>query len=158
MAEESKNDTVVISRISPKKVLLVDDVPDLAQVMESMLTKLGHTVEVSSDGKDALARFKPGKFDLVVTDYSMPRMNGVELAEIVKRRSPKQRVLMVTAFTFTIAAYDGRPLPVDAILRKPFRVKEFNDTLAGLFLTKSGTEMPSAQGQISVTGQTATAG
>lgn len=121
-------------------MLLVDDVPDLARALETMLLKLGHTVEVSMDGKDALTRYKPGKYDLVITDYSMPRMNGVEFAEIVKRRSAEQRILMVTAYTFTIAAYDGRPLPVDAILRKPFRPKEFNDTLAEMFLPKPTQE------------------
>jgi CheY-like chemotaxis protein len=121
-------------------MLLVDDIPDLARALETMLLKLGHSVEVSTDGKDALTRFKPGKYDLVITDYSMPRMNGVELAEILKRRSADQLILMVTAYTFTIAAYDGRPLPVDAILRKPFPPKEFNDTLAGLFLPKKNDE------------------
>jgi CheY-like chemotaxis protein len=140
MAADNKSDTVIISRIPPKKMLLVDDVPDLARALETMLLKLGHTVEVSMDGKDALTRYKPGKYDLVITDYSMPRMNGVEFAEIVKRRSAEQRILMVTAYTFTIAAYDGRPLPVDAILRKPFRPKEFNDTLAEMFLPKPTQE------------------
>jgi CheY-like chemotaxis protein len=140
MAAETKSETVIISRIPPKKVLVVDDVPDLARVLETMLRKLGHTVEVSSDGKDALTRYKPGKFDLVITDYSMPRMNGVELAEILKRRSAEQRILMVTAYTFTIAAYDGRPLPVDAILRKPFHPREFNDTLTTLFAPKANKE------------------
>jgi CheY-like chemotaxis protein len=145
MAAENKTDTVIISRIPPKKLLLVDDIPDLARAFETMLLKLGHTVEVSPDGKDALTRYKPGKYDLVITDYSMPRMNGVELAEIVKRRSAEQLILMVTAYTFTIAAYDGRPLPVDAILRKPFRPKEFNDTLAELFLPKPADETSVAQ-------------
>jgi CheY-like chemotaxis protein len=145
MAAENKTDTVIISRIPPKKMLLVDDVPDLARAMETMLLKLGHTVDVSPDGKEALTQYKPGKYDLVITDYSMPRMNGVELAEIVKRRSAEQLILMVTAYTFTIAAYDGRPLPVDAILRKPFRPKEFNDTLAELFLPKMGNETQVAE-------------
>jgi len=127
-------------------MLLVDDVPDLARALETMLLKLGHSVDVCRDGKEALAKYKPGKYDLVITDYSMPRMNGVELAEIIKRRSADQLILMVTAYTFTIAAYDGRPLPVDAILRKPFRPKEFNDTLAELFLPKANkeTEVPQA--------------
>ncbi len=142
MAAENKTDTVIISRVPPKKMLLVDDIPDLAKSLEAMLLKLGHAVEVSPDGKDALTRYKPGKYDLVITDYSMPRMNGIELAEILKRRSAEQLILMVTAYTFTIAAYDGRPLPVDAILRKPFRPKEFNDTLAELFFPKTNKESP----------------
>jgi|SRR5579863_1202322 len=133
MAVEYKNETTIISRIPPKKILLVEDAPDVADVMQTMLTTLGHEVELSVDGRHALMQFKPGRFDLVITDYAMPRMNGVELAEIIKRRSPQQPVMMVTAFTFTIAAYDGRPLPVDCILRKPFHPREFNETLTQLF-------------------------
>jgi DNA-binding response OmpR family regulator len=72
----------------------------------------------------------------------MPRMNGVELAETIKRRVPGQYILMVTAFTFTIAAYDGRPLPVDGILRKPFHPKDFNNTLTEIFAPKEPMVAP----------------
>ena len=133
MATETKNETTIISRITPKRILLVEDAPDVAEAIKLLLVKLGHQVTMAADGKEGLAQFKPGKFDLVITDYLMPRMNGVELAETVKRRSPQQLILLVTAFTFTIAAHDGRPLPVDAILRKPFHPREFNSTLTGLF-------------------------
>ena len=133
MAVEYKSETTIVSRIQPKKILLVEDASDVADAMQAMLVRLGHQVELSVDGKDALSHYKPGKFDLVITDYAMPRMNGVELAETIKRRSPLQHILMVTAYTFTIAAYDGRPLPVDCILRKPFHPREFNETLTRLF-------------------------
>lgn len=133
MATEFKSETTIISRIPPKKILLVEDSPDVAEMIQALLNRLGHQVERSSDGRAALGQFKPGKFDLVITDYSMPRMNGVELAETVKRRSPHQRILMVTAFTFTLAAFDGRPLPVDGVLRKPFHPREFNNALTDLF-------------------------
>lgn len=136
MAIEIRNETTIISRIPPKKILLVEDAPDLADAMQAMLAALGHEVELAPDGKDGLNQYKIGKFDLVITDYSMPRMNGVELAETIKRRSPRQIILMVTAFTFTIAAYDGRPLPVDRILRKPFHPRDFNNTLTELFPPK----------------------
>ncbi len=136
MAIETRNETTIISRIPPKKILLVEDAPDLADAMQAMLAALGHEVELAADGKDGLNQYKIGKFDLVITDYSMPRMNGVELAETIKRRSPQQIILMVTAFTFTIAAYDGRPLPVDRILRKPFHPRDFNHTLTELFPPK----------------------
>jgi CheY-like chemotaxis protein len=133
MATETRNETTIISRISPKRILLVEDAPDVADTMSALLVKLGHRVELAADGKEGLNRYKAGKFDLVITDYLMPRMNGVELAETIKRRSPQQPILMVTAFTFTIAAHDGRPLPVDAVLRKPFHPREFNNTLTELF-------------------------
>ena len=134
-------DTMIIARadrtisynVPPKKVLVVDDVPEVANTIEEVLNGLGHEVELSPNGKDALRRFKPGKYDLVITDYSMPQMNGVELATILKRRSSQQRIMMVTAFAFTITAYDGRPLPVDYLIHKPFKPNEIQDGLALLF-------------------------
>ena len=132
-----QEDTVVVSRVPRKRILLAEDSADVAQALRDMLGEFGHEVDHAPDGKEALTRYKPGRFDLVITDYSMPRMNGVELAEIVKRRSPKQPILMITAFAFTIAAFDGRPLPVDVILRKPFHPKEFQDALVKLFPAKT---------------------
>jgi CheY-like chemotaxis protein len=132
-----QEDTVVISRIPRKRILLAEDSADVAQALCDMLAEFGHEVDHAPDGKEALTRYKPGKYDLVITDYSMPRMNGVELAEIVKRRSHKQPILMITAFAFTIAAFDGRPLPVDAVLRKPFLPKEFQAALVKLFPAKT---------------------
>lgn len=129
--------TVLISRIPRKRILLAEDSADVAQLIHDMLAGFGHVVEPALDGKDALARYKVGIYDLVITDYSMPKMNGVELAEIIKRRSPRQPILMITAFAFTIAAYDGRPLPVDAILRKPFHPREFQEVLSKLFPAKA---------------------
>lgn len=119
---------------------MVEDSPDVAETMTALLTGCGHGVEVSRDGKDALASYRPGKYDLVITDYSMPRMNGVELAEIIKGRSPKQRILLATAYAFTIAACDSRPLPVDAVLRKPFQPRDLNEVLNRLFLTSPETQ------------------
>ena len=137
LENQQDGNTVVISRIPRKRILLVEDSADVAQLMSDMLTGFGHIVELAPDGKEAVAQYKVGIFDLVITDYSMPKMNGVELAEIIKRRSPKQPILMITAFAFTIAAYDGRPLPVDAILRKPFHPREFQETLSKLFPAKA---------------------
>jgi CheY-like chemotaxis protein len=127
----------MITRMPRKRILLAEDSADVAQALNDMLAEFGHEVDHAPDGKEALTHYKPGKYDLVITDYSMPRMNGVELAEIIKRRSHKQPILMITAFAFTIAAFDGRPLPVDVILRKPFLPKEFQDALVKLFPAKA---------------------
>ncbi len=119
---------------SPKKVLVADDASNITEMLQAMLSHFGHQVEVCKDGKDALARFKPGKYDLIITDYAMPKMNGIELAHIIKKRAPAQPIIMVTGFAFTIAAYDVRPLPADFILRKPFDAKQLSDALTALFV------------------------
>ena len=123
--------------IPPKRILVVDDAPAVAEIIQEVLAKFGHAVEVAGDSQTALGNFAPGKYDLIITDYAMPKMNGLELAHAVKKRAAGQLVLLVTAFTFSIAADDARPLPVDFVLRKPFQIKELQDALALLFLTKA---------------------
>jgi len=127
------NDSQPPSFVSSKKILVVDDAPQVAETIQATLIYLGHQVEVAENGKDALRQFEPGKYDLVVTDYSMPKMNGVELAAAIKKRAPDQLILLITAYAFSIAANDAQPLPVDFVLQKPFPPRELGAALAGLF-------------------------
>jgi CheY-like chemotaxis protein len=129
--KKDKTGTTLVSKPT-KKALVVDDAVQVTDMLRSMLGQLGYHVEVSVDGRDALMKYKPGKYDLIVTDYAMPKMNGIELAHIIKDRAPAQPIMMVTGFAFTIAAYDMRPVPVDAILRKPFDVKQVKESLENL--------------------------
>jgi CheY-like chemotaxis protein len=134
LTENMTHDTeVLFCGVTPKKVLVADDASDMTQMLDKILSRFGHTVEICVDGRDALTRFKPGKYDLVITDYAMPNMNGIELAHILKKRDPALPIIMVTGFAFTIAAYDVRPLPADFILRKPFDAKQLNEALSTLF-------------------------
>jgi DNA-binding response OmpR family regulator len=126
-------DTKVTPKPMPKRVLVVEDSSEMAEAMKLTLVQHGHQVEVAVDGREALKRFKPGHYDLVITDYNMPRMNGVEMAEIIRRRASDQPIMMVTAFAFTIAAFDGRPLPVDRVLHKPFKPEEFEHAVNDSF-------------------------
>ena len=126
-------DTKVIPKPMPKRVLVVEDSSEMAEAMKLTLAQHGYQVEVAVDGREALKRFKPGHYDLVITDYNMPRMNGVEMAEIIRRRASDQPIMMVTAFAFTIAAFDGRPLPVDHVLHKPFKPEELEHAVNDAF-------------------------
>jgi len=136
LTENMTHDTEVLPRaVAPKNVLVADDASDITQMLEKILSRFGYNVETCADGRDALNRFKPGKYDLVITDYAMPKMNGIELAHIIKKRDPAQLIIMVTGFAFTISAYDMRPVPADFILRKPFDVKQLSDALTSLFST-----------------------
>jgi len=125
------------SRRLGKRILMVEDAQPLAEVIRSMLKFEGHEVESATNGKDALAVYEPGKFDLVITDYQMPRMNGLELAEAIKTRSGDQQVLLVTAYAFSLAACGKNSLPVDFILRKPFTLDDFKEALLSLLSNKA---------------------
>jgi CheY-like chemotaxis protein len=119
--------------ISPKRILVVDDAPTVAETIQTILSQCGHKVETSSDGEEALSKVRSGKYDLVITDYDMPQMNGLELAHCIKKRTAGQLVLLLTAYAFSIAAEHTPPLPVDLVLKKPVSTREIQEALGGLF-------------------------
>ena len=116
-------------------LLLVDDNQNGLLARKSLLEEQGFVITTATNGEEAFDVFSKGKFDLLITDFRMPKMNGIELAHIIKKRDPAQLIIMVTGFAFTIAAYDMRPVPADFILRKPFDVKQLSDALTSLFST-----------------------
>jgi CheY-like chemotaxis protein len=95
-----------------------------------MLTFDGHLVETASNGKDALAMFEKGKFDLVITDFAMPSMKGDELAAAIKAKAPKQPVVMITAYAEMLET-SGTPLSgVDFVISKPFLLENLREAIA----------------------------
>jgi CheY-like chemotaxis protein len=65
---------------APVRILVVDDDEGVRDTVCDVLTELGYAADPASDGTDALDRFRPGRYRLVVTDLTMPRMNGLQLA------------------------------------------------------------------------------
>jgi CheY-like chemotaxis protein len=79
-------------------ILLVDDNPDGLLVRRALLEELGYTVEVAENGERGFALFQTSNFDVVVTDYRMPKMNGVEMIACIRRRDPHARVVLLSGF------------------------------------------------------------
>jgi PAS domain S-box-containing protein len=100
----------------PLVILLVDDEELVRAGTAEMLRELGHAVVEANGGAEALSRLAAGKrFDIVVTDFMMPRMNGAELARAVRNRWPDLPILLVTGYA---GADPDLELP---LLAKPFR-------------------------------------
>jgi len=87
-----------LGRAARARVLLVDDSLSVRKFVGHMLEKAGFQVTPAIDGADALARLAEAEFDIMVTDLEMPRMNGYELLEDVRRR-PATRELPVVILT-----------------------------------------------------------
>lgn len=116
--------------IEARTILLVDDEPFVCDAMKMMLTFDGHRVDTANSGKEALALFENGKYDLVITDYAMPSMKGDELAAAIKTRAPGQPVVMVTAYAEMLKA-SGQPLVgVDFVISKPFLLEHLREAIA----------------------------
>ena len=113
-----------------RRILVVDDEPLVCDAVKMMLDFDGHDVKTASSGKDALAMLEQGQFDLVITDFEMPVMKGDELAAAIKARSPKQPVVMITAYAEMLQA-SGNPLAgVDLIISKPFLLENLREAIA----------------------------
>lgn len=107
-----------------------------------MLAFDGHIVETANNAKDALAIFEPGKYDLVITDFSMPVMRGDELAATIKARAPTQPIVMITAYAEVLQT-SGNPLVgVDFIISKPFLLENLREAIA-----KVSSPAPQRDGQ-----------
>ena len=114
----------------PRRILVVDDEPLVCDAVKMMLTFDGHDVETASNGKDALAIFDQGKFDIVITDFAMPTMKGDELAAAIKSRSPNQPVVMITAYAEMLQT-SGNPMAgVDYMISKPFLLDNLREAIA----------------------------
>ena len=114
--------------ILPRSILLVEDEEGVRAAMGLMLQADGHAIVSARDGAEALPLFVRQRFDLVITDYVMPKMRGDELARRVKSLVPNQPVLMITGCE--------RPMddcaPIDAVLRKPFSLAALRQVIGRL--------------------------
>jgi CheY-like chemotaxis protein len=115
--------------IVPRRILVVDDEPYVCDAVRMMLAFDGHQVETASCGKDALALFGKGKYDVVITDYAMPAMKGDELAASIKALSPGQPVVLITAYAEMLRSSENPLKGVDFIVSKPFLLENLREAI-----------------------------
>jgi CheY-like chemotaxis protein len=119
--------------IPPKHILVVDDEPAVADTIRMVLTFRGHKVEVAESAEAALKIFAVGKYDLVVTDLSLPKMDGLGLASAIKERAPNQPIILVTAYAESIQGDKDRLAKVDFLMGKPFSLEQLQAGLTKVF-------------------------
>jgi len=78
------------------RILLVDDEEEVLRLLSRRLTRLGYRVATAADGSQALARLHEAEFDVVVLDFTMPGMTGLDLAERCRAEYPAVKILMLT--------------------------------------------------------------
>ena len=133
--EARLNATLTVGAITSKSILVVDDDRVVAKALNRLLSFESHQVESVGDGEAAIARYDDGgRYDLVITDYAMPGIDGLELARLIKERTPQKPVVLITAYLETVSGREKARLQhVDAVLGKPFSVEELNEALRALF-------------------------
>jgi len=116
------------SPIPPGKetILFVDDEETIVRLGKELLTQLGYTVEVRTSSIDALSVFRqdPHRFDLVITDQTMPGLTGEALSRELLRIRPDLPIILCTGFSHVISAERAKALGIQGYLMKPLAIRD----------------------------------
>ncbi len=113
------------------KILVVDDNNVLLIVVSKMLSRLGYEVSSADSGEDGLSIFRQNKFDIVLSDYEMPGMDGVAFACSIKKKSPCTWVVIMTG-AGRETVFSRKSTAVDEVISKPFTLAEIDETIQNL--------------------------
>jgi len=112
-------------------ILLVDDDPEALIILRRLLHSFAHSYEIVAveSGVEALALTAARPVALVITDYYMPGMNGVQLTGAIKDASPSTRVAIVTAYDVHDVARRAKDVAADYVLPKPFMLAQLKQMI-----------------------------
>lgn len=102
------------------RILVVDDEGDVRLLIEREIRDLGHEVVTVADARAAIAEMEQRSFDIVITNIRMPGMDGIQLTEWIKDKSPETDVIIITGDTTVDTAAEALRLGVFDYLMKPF--------------------------------------
>lgn len=138
------------ARLTSASILVVDDEPEMAQMLAEILERVGHTVETAGDGQEALDRLMSGSYDLILSDLRMPILDGPGLYNAIAERHPDllARLIFITGDTLAphVTTFLAQT-PVNFI-EKPLNPKAVQEAveraLAGLAGANAAPLRPSA--------------
>ena len=122
------------------KILVVDDEEPVRELLCDILEDEGVEVTLAANGAEALARFRPGKFDAVLTDLGMPGMNGWELLRHVSERDPQVPLAVITGWGELVSTHEEKAAHVEWVLTKPFSLSQICEIAQEVTRRKQGRE------------------
>ncbi|MBM3324588.1 MAG: response regulator, partial [Calditrichaeota bacterium] len=114
-----------------ESILFVDDEAALVRIGQQMLERLGYDVTARTSSVEALELFRarPNRFDLVITDMTMPNMTGVELAEELLRIRPDIPMILVTGFSEAVTPEKARRMGIREFIMKPIISRDLSQII-----------------------------
>jgi len=123
---------VLTGKLSETKALdifIVDDEDYIVETLSEYLSDMGHTIKSSNSSEGALAEIKQANYDVVITDLGMPNINGVELAEMIKKINSRIQVILISGWALNLKSSELENR-VDFVINKPFSFEKINFILA----------------------------
>jgi CheY-like chemotaxis protein len=125
-----------------QRILLVDDEPEVARLSDRILQRQGYLVTTFTDPARALAAFRaePRQFELLLTDFTMPGLTGLQLASAVREIRPDLPVILCTGYRANVDARDTSQAGIKEILGKPFDLQLLVETVHRVLNPPPGAE------------------
>jgi len=120
-----------------QRILVIEDDPDIANLVQLHLRDLGMEVEVANDGQVGWDKLSVASFDLVVLDLSLPSLDGLEICRRLRARPEYTSILMLTSKGTELDRVLGLELGADDYLTKPFSIRELVARVKALFRRES---------------------
>jgi len=111
------------------KILAIDDQKMILDLLESMLSTLGHNIELAESGEEGLKKFNEDSFDLVITDLGMPDISGFEVSQRIKQARPEVPIVLITGWGSSFGEEELKKNGVDYLLAKPFRLEQLTEVV-----------------------------
>lgn len=118
-----------MGRKNKKKVLVVEDNPNMSGLLTDMLEVFEVESVSASDGVEALNIVNDKEFGMVISDLRMPKMTGTELLLAVKDKYPKMPVVLISGYSIDSADDETVSMCADGFLSKPFKMNELQEVL-----------------------------
>jgi len=125
--------------IGTESILLLDDEQPIVKVGTVLLERLGYKVRTETDSLRALEVFSaaPDEFDLIITDYTMPNLTGIDFANEVRRIRPDMPVMLCTGFSDKINPHSLKELGVE-LLMKPYALRQISEAVRKVLDARKG--------------------
>jgi PAS domain S-box-containing protein len=115
-----------------KEILVIDDEKDLLILFNKYLSGHGMKVSTAQDGKEALALCRKGRYDIILMDYIMPGISGLELVRRIQDITPESRIVVITGKRIPEESKGELESHIAGLLRKPLDLKQLGDMLSGV--------------------------
>jgi CheY-like chemotaxis protein len=115
----------------PVTIFVVDDEPMLLDLAKTVLSALGYNIRTFTDPKQALAEYSGAKPAVVVTDYAMGAVSGMDVLRECRRINPRQKVVLLSG-TVDENIFAADSIKPDRFLAKPYQVREFIEVVQKL--------------------------
>ncbi len=110
-------------------ILVVDDEDALRTVLSTELASAGYKVGTATDGDEAISEVQNKKFDLILLDIKMQRVDGFEVLKFVKKNYPGTKVIMLTGFADLKNAIESKKLGAEDFVSKPYDLVDLLTTI-----------------------------